>query len=299
MSQPIENILPKYFAGEATQHEQEMVNHWHEENPELFVSYSKTFRADFFETKSFSKKELPFAVRERTFQKSILLKIAAVFAGLMLVSALLYFYTQSLDIHYLNTTSMVQHIILPDGSEVFLDKHAALQYKKDFFGNFNRKVIVSGRAFFHVFRDPSHPFTVQAGILNVKVLGTRFTVNRMAVKTQVVLAHGKVLIRSTKISHAVILQNPGDQIIIRNNGCEKENNIKASLYASWMNKKIYFNKCTVKEVVDMLNDSYNLKISIHNRKFLSKKLFGSAPSDDPELIVEALSQILHTEIHTK
>ena len=299
MSQPIENILAKYFAGNASQQEQEVVNLWKEENPELFESYRKTYHTNFFDVKTFSKNKPVIRVKSRSLQTSVLLKVAAVFAGLMILSAALYYYSQSLNVKYINTTASVQHIVLPDGSEAYLDKQATLRYKKSFLGNFNRKVAMSGRIFFHIFRDTSHPFTVSAGILKVKVLGTRFTVNRMSVKTQVVLTHGKVMVSSGKISQAVILQKSGDQVIIQNNGAKKENNVKASLYASWMNKKIYLNECTVKEVVDMLDDSYNMKVAIRNPKFLSKKLFGSAPSDDPKLIVQALSQILHTEIQSK
>jgi ferric-dicitrate binding protein FerR (iron transport regulator) len=299
MHQSIENILAKYFAGEASQEEQNLVNQWKESHPQLFESYRRAYHTSFFESKTFSSKRPGFVPKGRVIQPAFLLKVAAIFVGLMIVGAALYFYAQSLNVRYVNTTASVQHILLPDGSEVYLDKHATLQFKKSFFGNFNRKVAMTGRVFFHVFRDPAHPFTVNAGILKVKVLGTRFTVNQMAVKTQVVLTHGKVLVNSTKISHGVILQKTGDQVIIQNDGCEKENNVKASLYASWMDKKIYFNECTVKEVVDMLYDSYNLKVAVHDSGFLSKKLFGSAPSDDPKLIVDALSQILHTEIQSK
>ena len=299
MSQPIENILAKYFAGEASPKEQEQINRWREEHGQLFESYRKAFHAEFFETKVFSNKKAGFFTRERKLQNAVLFKVAAAFVGLMVVGALLYFYSQSLNVRYVNTTAYVQHIVLPDGSEAYLDKQASLQYKKSFLGNFSRQVAMSGRVFFHIFRDTSHPFTVDAGILKVKVLGTRFTVNRMSTKTQVVLTHGKVMVSSGRITQQVILQKTGDQVIIQNNGRTKENNVKAALYASWMDKKIYFNECTVKEVAEMLNDSYDLKIIIRNPDFLSRKLFGSAPSDDPKLIVEALSQILHTEIHIK
>lgn len=299
MPDKIENLLAKSFAKEASAGEQALVNRWQKEHPEEYESYRKAYFADFFEAKTFRRPSEGLASKERKLSIRVLVKMAAVFAGLMVVGAALYFYSQSLNVRYVNTTAYVQHIVLPDGSEAYLDKQASLRYKKSFLGNFSRRVAMSGRVFFHIFRDTSHPFTVDAGILKVKVLGTRFTVNRMATKTQVVLTHGKVMVSSGRITPPVILQKTGDQVIIRNNGTKKENNVKASLYASWMNKKIYLNECTVKEVVDMLNDSYNLKVTIKNPEFLSEKLYGSAPSDDPKLIVEALSQILHTEIKSE
>ncbi len=299
MNQPIENILAKYFAGEATAEEKTLIDQWKRSNGRLYDSYERTYNAKFFGKKEFRKVSPLIIPKTRTLNTTLILKAAAAFVGLMVLAATMYFYSQTLRVYHVNKTASVERIVLPDGSEVFLDKNASIAYKKDFAGNFHRNVKMTGRVFFHIFRDVSHPFTVHAGILKVKVLGTRFTVNRMTMKTQVVLTHGKVLVSSLKISRAVILQKTGDQVVIENNGREKENNIKAALYSSWMGRKIYFNECTVKEVMDMLNDSYNIKVNIHNPGFLSKKLFGSAPSDDPRLVVDALSQILHTEIEVQ
>ncbi len=297
MEQRIENLLAKYFAGEATVEEQAWVNKWKEKNPALFVSYRKAYHTEYFTTKSFPKRTPRFASRNRNLV--ILLKVAAVFAGLLAVGIVLLYYLNSLDVRYANTTASIQRVSLPDGTEVFLDKGASIEFKKNLLGKFGRNVDMTGRIFFHVFRDISHPFTVNAGTVQVKVLGTRFTVNRMRVKTQVILTHGRVLVHSAKSERQVLLQEPGDQVIVQNNGNEKKNNIKASLYASWMEKKIYFDDCTVKEVLDMLNDSYNFHVALSDSACLNKKLFGSAPSDDPQLILEALSQIIHTKIQSR
>jgi len=299
MVQPIENLLAKYFAGEATAEERHLVDDWKEKHPDLYARYRKAYQADFFTTKSFQKETPRFASPGRNRNLGMLLKVAAVFVGLLTAGFILFFYLNALNVSYVNTTASVQHISLPDGTEVYLDKGASLQFKKNLLGKFGRHVAMTGRIFFHVFRDTSHPFTVKAGTVQVKVLGTRFTVNRLRMKTQVVLTHGKVLVRSAKSKHLVLLQKPGDQVVVRNNGTEKKNNVKALLYASWMDQKIYFNDCTVKEVLDMLNDSYNFHVKLSDSAYLNKKLFGSAPSDDPQLIVEAISQILHTKIQPR
>ncbi len=305
MNQPIETILAKFFSGEASEKEKNRVNQWKRANPEAFANFQQSYDADYFEQKSFAKgqsrqKVLKIAAaQKRQSRNRTLLKIAASFIGFILIGSAIYFYAQSLNVKYVNNTMAIQHILLPDSSEVYLDKNASLQYSDNYLGHFNRKVKVTGRVFFHVYRDPAHPFSVNAGVLKVKVLGTRFTVNQMAAKTQVILTHGKVMVSSAKLSRGIILNKTGDQVIVRKSGLQKENNVKASLYSSWMKKKIYFNDCTVKEVVDMLNDSYNMTITIDNPELMSTKLFGSAPSDDPQLIIQALSQILHLNIRTK
>ena len=299
MTQPIETILAKFFAGEASDEEKSRVKKWKELNPKEFAGFQQSYRSEYFEQKTFAKGRskknivnIAFAEKRQN-RRYRLLKIAASFVGLLLIGSALYFYSQSLNVKYVNNTLAIQHIWLPDSTEVYLDKNATLRYSNNFWGHFNRQVKVSGRLFFHVFRDPAHPFSVHAGILKVKVLGTRFTVNQMAVKTQVILTHGKVMVSSANLSRKIILNKAGDQIIVKKSGLQKENNVKATLYTSWLNKKIYFNDCTAQDVVEMLEDSYNLKLNINDTELLSTKLFGSAPSDDPQLIIQALSQILH------
>jgi transmembrane sensor len=307
MNQPIETILAKFFAGEASEKEKNRVNQWKGANPKAFASFQQSYDADYFEQKAINfnkeqnRQKVLKSVTDQKHQsnRNTWLKFAASFIGLVLIGSALYFYAQSLNVSYVNNSMAIQHILLPDSSEVYLDKNASLQYSDNILGHFNRKVKITGRAFFHVYRDPAHPFSVNAGVVKVKVLGTRFTVNQMAAKTQVILTHGKVMVNSAKLLRGIILNKTGDQVIVRKSGLQKENNVKASLYSSWMKKKIYFDDCTVKEVVDMLNDSYNMTISIDNPELMSTKLFGSAPSDDPQLIIQALSQILHLNIKTK
>ena len=77
---------------------------------------------------------------------------------------------------------------LPDGSSVTLFPNSRLSYD-DRFGQENRSVFLSGKAFFDVVKQPQKPFFVYANELITKVLGTRFTVqaypNDKRVKVQV------------------------------------------------------------------------------------------------------------------
>ena len=79
----------------------------------------------------------------------------------------------------------------------------------------------------------------------------------------------------------------------------KHNNVNLSLYAAWKEEKLYFNNCTVDEIVNLLDDSYDVRVDLDNDAMLERRLFGSAPSDDPQLIIKALSQILQTDFEIK
>jgi ferric-dicitrate binding protein FerR (iron transport regulator) len=66
-------------------------------------------------------------------------------------------------------------LLLPDGTEVWLNSGSKLNYQKDFNTSF-REVELEGEAFFDVVKDPEHPFIVHTSGIDVKVLGTVFNV---------------------------------------------------------------------------------------------------------------------------
>ena len=65
-------------------------------------------------------------------------------------------------------------VILPDRTEVILNRYSTLTYPKDFRREARREVSLQGGAYFKVTKDPSHPFVVETGEVQVQVLGTHF-----------------------------------------------------------------------------------------------------------------------------
>lgn len=69
----------------------------------------------------------------------------------------------------------VRELYLPDGSKVWLNAGSKLSYAHQFSGE-QRKVFLTGEAFFSVTRDTLRPFQVFAGKTRTEVLGTSFHV---------------------------------------------------------------------------------------------------------------------------
>ena len=63
-------------------------------------------------------------------------------------------------------------IVLPDSSTVWLNANARLVYPRSF-EDVNRKVSISGEAFFQVRKDKNHPFIVDIGKISAKVLSSK------------------------------------------------------------------------------------------------------------------------------
>ncbi|MFZ0283312.1 MAG: FecR family protein, partial [Bacteroidales bacterium] len=88
---------------------------------------------------------------------------------------------------------------LPDGTTGWLNSNSSLKYNGNF--KIDRQVILSGEAYFDVFKDSKRPFMVNANEVNVKVLGTRFNMasyeNESSV--EVVLEEGSLILYEKKM----------------------------------------------------------------------------------------------------
>ena len=80
---------------------------------------------------------------------------------------------------YRNTLTHATKLALPDGSAVTLAPTSALKYPRTFTGA-RRTVYLTGEAFFNVFHDARHPFSVYTEQVVTTVLGTSFRVRAYA-----------------------------------------------------------------------------------------------------------------------
>jgi len=99
-------------------------------------------------------------------------------------------------IRMVNGPDSVMPIALKDGSTVQLAKNSSLSWYEPFI-NDRRDLTLTGSALFKVAKDRSKPFTVYAGGIATRALGTKFWVNATDVrKVMVQLLEGKVVVHS-------------------------------------------------------------------------------------------------------
>ncbi len=302
------NKIIRCLANEADEKDLQEVASWRDKNPVEFKKIELIYQNTPFEQMDFDSIKIKEVLAERIYgeQGPVLkprsyglrywFKIAAVFLLLATLGSTLYFYNKSLSFENTNLTSQVIEINLPDGSLVSLDKNSTLSYKKSWLNKFNREVELSGRAYFQIKRDVTHSFFVKTTNTEVEVLGTKFTVSDNFGKMQVILNEGKIRVSSTKTNKSYLLANQGEQLIINCDGTVNQGIINRNLYFSWLDDKLNFDNCKVSETLGFLSDSYNLKFEMKDREALDKHLYGSAPSDDPQLIIEAIAKITGTKI---
>jgi ferric-dicitrate binding protein FerR (iron transport regulator) len=104
------------------------------------------------------------------------------------------------------------HIVLSDGSDVWLNSLSTLSYPSDF-GVKNRTVRLTGEGYFEVAEDKTKTFCVETEGVNIVVHGTKFNVAAHAgtLETNVSLIEGSVAVEDSK--HRLLTMLKKDQTL--------------------------------------------------------------------------------------
>ncbi|MCW3089788.1 MAG: hypothetical protein JWP81_857, partial [Ferruginibacter sp.] len=128
--------------------------------------------------------------------------------------------------------SKVIDMAFVDGSHVWLNAGSSVTYPVPFEGN-ERKITITGEAYFEITHDASKPFKVSKGDMLVTVLGTHFNVNAYDDEPgiKVTLLEGSVKVNKSKNELTI---KPGEQAIIKE-GINVEAGIDIEQVMAWKN----------------------------------------------------------------
>lgn len=189
--------------------------------------------------------------------------------------------------------SRVVKIMLSDGTRVWLDAGSSLTYPVSFPGA-ERRVSVSGEAFFEVARNAQKPFFVDNAAASIRVIGTHFNVNAHAdnPNMQVTLIEGAVSVYKGEGSS---LLKPGQQAIVGNNQrgageIEVVDSVDLEAVVAWKHGYFHFSKSSLPEVLKQLSRWYNVEFE-YESGIPAKQFMGEIERDLS--LVQAL-QILET-----
>jgi len=160
----------------------------------------------------------------------------------------------------LSTPRAAQYqLVLPDGSKVWLNAASSIHYPTAFAGK-ERKVEITGEAYFEVAQDARLPFIVKTNGMEVKVLGTHFNVNAYEDEAMVrtTLLEGAVLM--TKDAATALLQ-PGEQAQLTKAGDLKlVHNADIAEAVAWKNGLFQLNSADVPAIMRQMARWYDVEI---------------------------------------
>ena len=184
-------------------------------------------------------------------------------------------------------------VVLADGTKVWLNSASRLIYPQSFMGK-ERRVVLSGEAFFDVAHDAERPFIVETSRMNVKVLGTRFNVNDYDDNEEVstTLVNGSVEIISGDQQAFRLV--PGEQAYGKENELEKRE-VNVRLYTSWIDGKFLFNNTELEEIAKQISRWYDVEIFFSSESVKKVRFTGAIvkfkPLEDLVRMIESTSQV--------
>jgi len=313
------SLIASYLAGNCTAGEKALVEQWisaSAKNAELFEQYKTVWKftaapahiPDFNQSEALasvknriSRLQNPgpelFIAKPRTNQRKAIYRYAASIAAILVIALASYILIRVETRVNKNAVTaeqrMLEPVILPDGSKVFLNVGATVEFPEKF-GNHQRQVSLTGEAFFEVEHDAGWPFVVTTGNIGVKVLGTSFNINacNKLSTVEVAIQSGKVLFYSFDNKTGDVLEqlilNQGEKgIYYKTDGVIARTQLENNNCLSWKSGLLEFNNTPLPEVITALERTYGLRFTT-DRDLSNLALTARFDQEKPENILETL-----------
>ena len=165
-------------------------------------------------------------------------------------------------------------VILADGSKVWLNAASSIHFPSYFTGN-ERKVEITGEAYFEVAKDAAKPFRVefnnQSGEKGeIKVLGTHFNVNAYSDEEDVKTTLLEGSVKVSKGNESVLIV-PGEQARVSSNSSAGVKNITLkkdvvlSQVVAWKDGFFVFNNSDIKMIMRQVARWYDVEVDFEGR----------------------------------
>nr|WP_295864542.1 FecR family protein [uncultured Chitinophaga sp.] len=154
-------------------------------------------------------------------------------------------------------------LILPDGSKVWLNAGSSITYPTAFTGT-ERKVTVTGEAFFDVAKNADMPFRVMANNTTVDVLGTHFNINAYKDEASIKTTLVEGAIRVSAHNRQLTLK-PGQQARVSPSDVQVADQVDLSAITAWKEGYFSFTNADLPTVMRELARWYNLEVSYEGK----------------------------------
>jgi transmembrane sensor len=171
---------------------------------------------------------------------------------------------------------------LTDGSTVSVGPRTHLRHD---IGDEKRLILLAqGEAMFHVAKDPTRPFLVDAGQVVVRATGTQFAVDRRDDRVIVTVREGSVVVSPTEDGGASFDSLPlstDEQVTISTKGATPVRYVDSERATAWASGRLIFEHDRIRDAIDEFNRRNRMQISV-DPAFGSKPVRGVFEANDPK-----------------
>jgi transmembrane sensor len=289
--------LGRYLAGESSPEEQAMVGRWIEEHPEDATLLRALDAAATQSAAAAAQKLdveaalLQVKTRVRAQSRTILRRFAgfAAAAAVLLVAGLVLTRrtpTETpVEVSRSFATGVGQRdsVVLDDGSRIVIGPASRVEVR-------GRNVALQGEAYFKVSHDAARPFTVRAGDVTIRDLGTEFTVHHDPAQiVRIVVQEGAVEVTGVGASTATL--HPGDVGIVTRTGVvQAERGAATEDDLAWTRGRLVFRNAEVGELAADLRRWYGVELRVTDSALAGRHFTGPFLEGEPRTaVVEAIA----------
>ena len=221
---------------------------------------------------------------------------AAAVAVLCVLGWWAYYMFAPVPLQTVSTLAETRSIILPDQTEIMLNRYSSLTYPERFRGK-DRKVQLQGEAYFEVSKDAAHPFKVEAGAVMVQVLGTHFNIDAYPEDIQVktTLLEGSVAVSLIGKAEERLILSPNESAVYNKDkkSLTLHSEKNATREIAWRNGTLLFKSTPLQEIVRELSNAFHTDIRIEGTDLQNYHM--TATFSDGETLEEILSLLCRNQ----
>ncbi len=185
------------------------------------------------------------------------------------------------------------HVILPDGTKVWLNAASALKYPARFTGN-TRTVEISGEGFFEIKEDQHRPFKVISRGQEIVVLGTAFNVVAYPdeASARTTLVSGAIQVSTVHLSGQPVVAErllPSQQAVVEGSNLTV-NTVDVASETAWRNGLITFTGKSFAAIMREISRWYDIEI-VYEKSIPEIALYGGLNRGDNFSVVLKLLQV--------
>lgn len=192
------------------------------------------------------------------------------------------------------------HIVLSDGTQVWLNAASTLTYPVSF-TNGERKVVAQGEVYFEVARNEKKPFKVSLGNQEITVLGTSFNVQGYADDTCIstTLLTGSIRIYNVTTGQSGLLR-PGQEARLGKKPAQLSiRNVNTENAVSWKEGYFVFDNEDIQSIMKTMSRWYDVDVEYKN--YNNQDRYGGTFSRSSNMsdILRNLEQVGHVHFETQ
>ncbi|MDR1681658.1 MAG: DUF4974 domain-containing protein [Prevotellaceae bacterium] len=242
--------------------------------------------------------------RKKTVQRRFLkygwrvaITAAAVFAGIVMLNGIRVMDRASQPFTIVTTLGERARAILPDGSKIWVGACSKVAYYPATVFTKERRVELTGEAYFEVEKDEEQPFIVNSNNkLQVTVVGTKFNIrsNEDDRYITATLLEGMLRITAPGWDGREIIMNSQEQLRFNQETGQSDWYVcpTANEYIGWIHGQLHFERAPLTEIAACLERYYNINITITGNTLKREKF--TCDFETTENIYQILSVLKQT-----